>query len=233
MEKESKRIVFKPISDGLGFHPFSDGLPYAPSLHSKRAFHRSQTLSQGEGAVSAGPPRMIFPKTQINPPVQAAPSPTELLVQTTPAPTQKSHLNLDPLISLKNHFGFNYVLKRVTSYLLDFLVHSSMLVAALEIFIEKHQLELFSNPQFFSPFMAFLFVSNWILTLTQELLFRQSVGKRMVNLKLNGKGSRLFFRGFLFLPSLGFFGMGLIPCLFDRRKRCWHDRAVSLQPEEV
>ncbi len=81
--------------------------------------------------------------------------------------------------------------------------------------------------------LLFLCVFNWAITTAQEVAFSTSLGKRLFGLALNGSASAIFLRAFFFLPSVGFAGIGLIWALFDRRKRCWHDLVVDLQPTEI
>src|SRR5690242_3135020 len=51
-------ILFRPLTEGLGFHPFSDGLPYAPLVKGPKF-----STSHGSGATAAGSPRMALPQT--------------------------------------------------------------------------------------------------------------------------------------------------------------------------
>ena len=63
-QTSSKKIQFKPLHEGMGFHPFSDGLPYAPASKTSASIpQKSQPNSQpqvsmnGTGAMAAGRPQ--------------------------------------------------------------------------------------------------------------------------------------------------------------------------------
>ncbi len=63
--KGEKKIQFKPLHSGVGFHPFSDGLPYAPQSKAvatpkkvapQPAAQSVRTSAPPAGAVAAGRP---------------------------------------------------------------------------------------------------------------------------------------------------------------------------------
>jgi uncharacterized RDD family membrane protein YckC len=81
--------------------------------------------------------------------------------------------------------------------------------------------------------ILFFTLFNWALVTAQEIAFGTTIGKRIFGLMIQGNTSAIFLRAFFFLPSLGFCGIGLLWSLFDRRKRCWHDVVVNVQPIEV
>src|SRR6185437_3487178 len=83
--QNSSDLLFRPITEGLGFHPFSDGLPYAPMGKGPKpsqetpsqTFGLGPALGQGarsgvgsgagSGAVAAGPPRPVRSSKSLNP----------------------------------------------------------------------------------------------------------------------------------------------------------------------
>src|ERR1700687_3561817 len=87
MEQGGKRIDFKPITQGLGFHPFSDGLPYAPvskaaqrpqatphtPLSREMARELAKEFAAGAGAISAGQPGFAYPPRVTVPVASPAP----------------------------------------------------------------------------------------------------------------------------------------------------------------
>jgi hypothetical protein len=89
------------------------------------------------------------------------------------------------------------------------------------------------NPGIVMISVLFFVLFSWALITAQEIAFGTSVGKRVFGLMINGSTSAIFLRAFFFLPSIGFCGVGLLWSLFDKRKRCWHDVVVNVQPIEV
>lgn len=229
-------ILFRPITEGLGFHPFSDGLPYAPIAKNPRPQtppHQSSSSSQvkqGTGATAAGPPRIAqiqkpsspllqSPIRQISVPVAKLPTPLELAEQES---TEES----EP--------GFSYLFKRVMAYSVDgmiSLVIGLMLLGAY-LWLQNSNPDLLFNLSVITVIAGFLLVFNWFSVTIQEVVFKTSIGKRMFGLVLPGSRFKLFLRSLFFLTSIGSFGMGLIWSLFDRQKCCWHDRFVGIQPKE-
>jgi hypothetical protein len=221
MEKKGE-INFKPLSDGLGFHPFSDGLPYAPVNPAKNGpgITRSAPLpSLGTGATSAGRPRYSPPPAKIQVPVATK-------TQATPPEAPAA------LASRESLFSAGYLVRRTTAYLVDTALNLGVGFGALGVVLSQQQLSLKSA---LTPGIAFLtlllaWVANWALITAQEVGLGTTVGKRLLGLRIEGDPAAVFLRAFFFVPSFAFCGLGLVWSLIDRRKRCWHDVVVDLQP---
>jgi len=251
MEQGKKGIDFKPLTQGLGFHPFSDGLPYAPvsksaarpqaTPHSppkegKRDLARD--LSGGAGAISAGKPDFAY-TPRVSVPV-AAPAPKVSTQVQKPAPQKvvaKQTATAAPAAQAfgEPKFGYVYLLKRVLAYSLDTLLNTALLATGLSFALLNEDMnpDLLMNPGIVMISILFFTLFNWALITAQEVAFGTSIGKRIFGLMVQGSTSALFLRAFFFLPSISFCGVGLLWGLFDKRKRCWHDVVVNVQPIEV
>jgi uncharacterized RDD family membrane protein YckC len=139
-----------------------------------------------------------------------------------------------PLVE-QQQFGAAYVLKRVFAYLLDSALNLSFCVAGLSVVLVRYDVapELLASPGVIMLTAFFLAFFNWAMIAAQEVAFGSTVGKRVFGLQLRGSASAAFLRAFFFLPSLGFLGLGVLWALVDRRRRCWHDLVVDLQPLEI
>ncbi|MGK5085555.1 RDD family protein [Bdellovibrionota bacterium FG-1] len=221
-------LKFQPLSEGLGFHPFSDGLPYAPiaKTQTSRVTAAASTASRssGSGATVAGPVQYA----RISVPVATQ------VASKNQKPTQAALPAAQPP-PLEADLGAEYVFKRVFAYLLDTIINTGLCAGALSAALWKENLspELLLNPGIVLLAGLFLGVFNWAITTAQEVAFGTSIGKRLFGLALQGTASALFLRAFFFIPSLCFAGIGLIWALFDRKRRCWHDLVVDLQPIEI
>lgn len=244
MEKESQKpIQFKPLTEGLGFHPFADGLPYAPP-------------TKGAGAISAGRPQFNFPEQkQVLKPQTATPPKPQPQFSSSAA----SAVSLDPAIEkIKRelqaiqkqkvsaaqktatafaapaipNFGFGYLFVRLFAYTIDTAFNLSLFGSILStaLLSEDFEAVLISRPGAFILMGFFLIICNWLSITGQEIAFGTSLGKRVFGLKLLGTGTDAFVRALFFIPSAVFSGIGIFICIFDRKKRCWHDRASGLQP---
>ena len=252
MEKEGPKIdfddlSFKPLTEGLGFHPFADGMPYAPV---------SQNLSRGTGAVAAGRPTFVRPREtplplsqrptatqiqarsqgQVHVPVAEAAlkrsqEPTLALSRSVPSPAPAPATAVQTEI----RYGFLYAIRRVVAYFLDSSLNIGVCGLALTIALDGQDIKpdvLFDPGVIFLSALFFL-AFNWAVVTAQEIAFGSSVGKRLMHLQIRGPVSALFLRSFFFLLSVGFFGFGLLWAIFDRRRRCWHDLVVDLQPTPI
>lgn len=240
MAEKDPEIQFKPLTDGLGFHPFADGLPYAPTS-------KSQTPTTGTGAVAAGRPQFVTQRaapiaihpTPVAPAIERIRKELEILSKekiseptfsrVPPAPVK----TYSPQITVR--YGIGYSLQRFFAYFIDSAFNLSICAAVLSTALLSADLESFAlyNPQAIAIAGLFLFLCNWSLIAAQEVAFGTSLGKKIFGLKLNGTGTEVFVRAILFIPSLVFSGLGLWIAIFDSRKRCWHDRATQIQPEET
>lgn len=237
---EDDDLSFKPLTDGLGFHPFSDGLPYAPV---------SQNLTRGTGAVAAGRPTFVRPRETPMPPSVPRPTPAQpaaslpsaqiprvqvpvaeaALKRVQPAPKPSAPIAAaQPVV----RFGFGYLLRRVTGFFLDSALNVGVCGGALMLALDGQDIkpDVLFDPGVVLLSILFFIAFNWAVITAQEIAFGSSVGKRLVRLRLQGTVSALFLRSFFFLLSAGFFGFGLLWAIFDRRRRCWHDLIVDLQP---
>ncbi len=238
-------LKFKPVTEGLGFHPFSDGLPYAPIA--------KKNLSGGSGALSAGAPRFVPPQStekpvnyqnrpSANPQLQVPTSSGATtgvagMVAAGPAigTTARSGTANSTAQAFELIPGRSYLLRRVCAYGLDLTIHSVVCVLAVTQVLFKHNIsaEVLRDVNFLVVLVLFLGVFNWLSTTAQEVIFGTTIGKRIFRLYLKGSGIAIFLRALFFIPSVSFFGIGLLWCLWDWRKRCWHDRIVGVQPAEI
>lgn len=256
MEQGKKGIDFKPITQGLGFHPFSDGLPYAPvsktAARPQAMPHTpSREMSSGVGAVSGGKAEFVYPTApRVNVPVAspAAPrvSPQPQVQIQKPAAQKAAAFQKSvakqtataapaPQAFAEPTFGYVYLLKRILAYSLDTLLNTSLLATGLSFALLNEDMnpDLLMNPGIVMISILFFTLFNWALVTAQEIAFGTTIGKRIFGLMIQGSTSAIFLRAFFFLPSLGFCGVGLMWSLFDKRKRCWHDVVVNVQPIEV
>lgn len=234
MEKtRDGEVKFTALTQGLGFHPFSDGLPYAPVTKTQvtpaHPRPKAGNIASGTGAVAAGPPSFARVSVPIAPPAAVVPTITPVKPQPTIA------LPENPVIAAASKYGFFYLLKRTLAYVLDSFINVTLCIGALGFVLWKQQIQsdLLITPSVILLLGLFLVGFNWALVTAQEVAFGTSIGKRLFGLVLRGSVSAIFLRAFFFLPSVGFSGVGLIWSIFNRRRRCWHDSVVDLQPEEV
>jgi hypothetical protein len=251
MEKD---ISFKPLSEGLGFHPFADGLPYAPVVKQKGQAPIAAALNptlrppqaprpapaMGAGAVAAGRPVPVRPgqgpsiaPARISVPVATV---AGLPSRVTPQIAQTVARVAAPVeTGLPTRMGFGYVFRRLFAFGVDALVNTGLCLLALGTVMVRLDLswDAFSNFKILLMALLFLATFNWAIMTAQEVLLGTTLGKRMFGLVLRGETSSLFLRAFLFIPSLVFCGLGVLWAVFDRRKRCWHDHAVDVQPLEL
>jgi hypothetical protein len=254
-------LNFQPLSEGLGFHPFSDGLPYAPvgkaapNSPQLRAPHnpaintanvsgaaaQAAKVSRGSGAIVAGRPAFLTPKSI---PIPRASTPAGLgpRISVPVAGSKKPEVHVEAvsvteqdLLELRSEFGPFYIVKRVMAYLIDSAFNLALCAGALSAALWKQDLspELLLNPGIVLIASLFLATFNWAITTAQEVAFGTSVGKRIFGLALPGPATAVFLRAFFFVPSVAFAGIGLIWAVFDKRRRCWHDLVVDLQPIEL
>ena len=244
-DQRSPDITFRPLTEGLGFHPFSDGLPYAPITKKPYTGSQNTTPGAGLGAVSAGPPQLAHSVPQ----PRFAPSvPLNLKSSKASGPVIEAKaeaLNLTgKKISLQDSLrssiedwvpGYAYLIKRVAAYLFDSTLNSLIfgIIAVEFIWKQDASLDILTHSSVILAASLLMFFWNWILIAIQETLFGVTVGKYIFGLSLRGSGVILFLRSFFFIPSISFLGVGLLFSLFDRRKRCWHDRVVGVQPLET
>jgi hypothetical protein len=218
--RRSGELQFKPLSAGLGFHPFSDGLPYAPVT-------KTPTPSTGHGAIAAGPARPV-PAPR---PVARVAVPTA----TVAPPPVAEPARPEPLLALETGHGFGYLIKRSLAYFTDSALNATLCLSALSAALWRQDVspEALLTPGVVALCAVFVAAFNWAVIAAQEVAFGTSLGKRLFGLEIQGGGSAVFLRAFFFVPSVMFCGLGLVWALFDRRRRCWHDVAVDLQPTEI
>jgi hypothetical protein len=254
--KSTPPLQFKAVNEGLGFHPFSDGLPYAPVVKKSRESapeREPASRSMGTGATVAGPisvsPAITRPAPRVKVPVasqvatslESSPAagpaigvpvryrPAAAAAAAKPAAQPASRAIPTP------SYGLLYLAKRVLAYSLDTALNLSAVVAALSFVLVRNDVppEALVSSGVLLLTLVFLTFFNWAVITAQEIAFGTSIGKRVFGLALDGSASAVFLRAFFFLPSAGFAGLGLIWALFNRERRCWHDVAVDLQPQEV
>ena len=129
----------------------------------------------------------------------------------------------------------HYLLKRVVAYGLDFIFNAFLMSVILLITFWFYEVE--SQTLFHSSLIGvgvfLLLVMNWILVLLQEVVFKTSLGKLFFRLVLNGSRPQILARGFVFVLSSAFGGMGLIWAWFNPNKACFHDQVLGSQPLEM
>lgn len=239
-QPDRPQLSFRPLTEGLGFHPFSDGLPYAPIAKNPRS-----TL--GLGAVQAGPPKMIVPPKmsaqvsrklpQISVPVVKRPDEfPERLPSGLPLRLKISKTESQAVVDEweTNLLGYGYLLRRSFAFLMDLAITLFLFGAAVQVFVWRpdSNLELFENSSVLFVAVIFWGVFHWVFILAQEVAFKTSFGKWLLGLYLRGSRGMITLRAVFFLPSVGFFGFGLLSSFLDSKKRCWHDRMVDFQPVE-
>jgi F0F1-type ATP synthase assembly protein I len=260
--KESSPLQFSPLHQGVGFHPFSDGLPYAPAVPTRTA-QASSTPMTGTGAVAAGPARPVITKplaqpiqapripSPIVPPTIRTPGPTiprpeafqrhqqiQAALQPSPAPAQAavtSAATTEAAPTIEKNFGWTYPLARAFAFTLDVVLNVLVTATVVTLALAFADLEpwFLLEGRLVGMTLFFLVAFTWALMAAQEIVFKTTVGKRLMGLKLRGNATEIFLRSFFFLPSIGFAGAGILWALFDREKRCWHDVAINLQPTRM
>ena len=238
--RSSSEITFKPITEGLGFHPFSDGLPYAPISKSpqkgiqKSTVKGGQSLASsmmGDGAVAAGPSRMASRAAQISVPIVQQTFNFDSALSASRASASSSSANQKAHLTYSRY----YFLKRFFAYFLDSVLAGTVCLSGLSalVIVNDLNLDVLLDPSLLLLTALFVMMMNWLFMTLQEICFGNTLGKRCFGLSLGGKKRFRLLRALLFVPSMGFLGLGLWYGFFDRKKRCWHDRLADLQPKEV
>ena len=231
-------IKFQPITQGLGFHPFSDGLPYAPVSKTPQKPSqkvkaaplepplapppRRAPLPSGTGAVAAGPATFAYPQKLVAKRVTKTAAPVAIAPVTNPEFPEAA-------------LGALYVSKRVLAFLFDSILNSGLLGMGLGLSLMHQGIapDLLVNPGVLLVAVLFFTLFNWAVITAQEIAFGTSLGKRIFGLSLPGNAGAILIRALFFIPSFGFCGAGLLWCLIDGRRRCWHDLASQVQPQEI
>jgi hypothetical protein len=206
----------------------------------------------GTGAIAAGPPTMArsqqpVPKISIpvakQPPLPLSDSPSMNLEHIRNQSSQRvSSILIEPrsesslaapVMNQRNyHYGVEYIARRVFAYVLDTLLNSILFVSAIVSYLMKQEssYDLLANPSvIFVTFLLWL-AFHWSLTTVQELVFRTTIGKRILRLSLTGGTFGIFLRAILFIPSFSLGGLGIVWSVFDSQKRCLHDRLSGARP---
>lgn len=253
----SEGLGFHPFSDGLPYAPIAKspngkhssatgtGAVAAGRPVYAQSSGAAAITAMDAGAVPANPapyspsrsyvPRVSVPvASQAQLPQRSLQGPAPATAQAQPAGNVSRAAPTGGL-AIDASFGFGYLFKRMLAYLLDSSFNLALCGGALSAALWKQDMspELLLNPGVVLVASLFLAVFNWAITTAQEVAFGTSLGKRVFGLVLDGTTSAIFLRAFFFLPSACFGGIGLIWSLFDRRRRCWHDMVVDLQPIEL
>ena len=217
---ESSSIDFRPLHSGVGFHPFADGLPYAPAMPSRNPH---TDFSKGAGAIAAGAPRPVLTPRRSTPVPQAAQQPLPQAPVTLVSP------------AIEKNFSITYPLVRTFAFAFDLGLNCALIAIFITFGLALVDVEpwFLLEPGIFGFTALLLLALSWALIAFQEVLLKTTVGKKIVGLKLRGSPGAILLRAFLFIPSCGFFCVGLLWSFFDRDKRCWHDVATDLQPTRV
>jgi uncharacterized RDD family membrane protein YckC len=151
-----------------------------------------------------------------------------------------AHAGLEPArtplqrIAEQNPYGFSYSLKRIFAFVIDASLSTGLGIGALCFGLWKQGLSpsLLTHVGVVWVTTLFLVFFGWALLTAQEIAFGTSLGKRLFGLHLSGTTSSALLRALVFLPSL-LLGLGVLWGLFDSKKRCWHDLAAGIQPDEI
>jgi hypothetical protein len=238
MEKQTdKKIQFKPLHEGMGFHPFSDGLPYAPESKTK--------YPNGTGATAAGRPQFVNPAAPTTSSNTSKPMGTARQLQQQQQFQNKTSAQplgqaIHPALEKKmNPAAVNAALKmnakaaatpitaaapamthelstsilrrRVFAYLMDTVIHAGFWLATnlAALFIFKFQIDSEIVKDNFAQFFLFFCVSQWMFVALQEMLFENSIGKVFFNLEFKRNHSSLLLRSIVFALGVACFGLGL------------------------
>jgi hypothetical protein len=215
-ESKEKEIQFKALSDGLGFHPFANGLPYSPPTGKTQPEEKKPDFSKGTGAYSAGRPSFVYPKAPAAKPAAPAVAPK-------------------PLLQTDQTLGFEYLLKRVLSFMVDSFLNILLSSAILGfcLWSQSNNFDFMMNSGVLVISACFLLFFNWAMITSQEILFHTSIGKKLFGLRLQGSLGAILGRAVLFIPSAAFFGLGVIWAAFNKDRVTWYDAATGIQPKEV
>jgi len=228
-------LNFTPLSEGLGFHPFADGLPYAP-VNPAPTSNPHRTM--GSGAVSAGRPQIspsITHSVRVFPLATARISPTFPVTRPARALAPPAPAVAPPPGIINEEFNWAYPIKRAIAFVLDAAINSSFIIAAFAWVLTRSSLhpEALASSGIVGLTALFVLFFNWALIAAQEVALSTTIGKRVFGLSIDGTPGKILLRSALFIPSFAFSGLGLFWCLFDDRRRCWHDVASGLQPREI
>lgn len=247
-EKKSSnsRLEFKPLTKGLGFHPFGEvttrkttytqGQPRPLSTIPSPEENFSKVVPTAPELPSMKP---IAQMPQISRPMVFQNPKNSVLAGHQPAKS----ISTTPLTEVAKSPGRLKILsQRVFAYLLDSALNISLCTGGLSLALVKFQLNakhLFGVDTVVYT-VIFLLFFNWILLLAQEVVFGTTLCKRLFGLTLkhsNGTELRassaaaVFLRAFFFIPSVLFFGLGILWAVFDKKLRCWHDLVSDVYPQ--
>lgn len=227
MEKQTdKKIQFKPLHEGMGFHPFSDGLPYAPESKTK--------YSSGAGAVSAGRPQFATQNipskpmgtarqlqqqqvsksaalqtapASIHPALEKRIAPNKLSVQT--ATTAPATAAVAPAMTAD--LQTSVLRRRIFAYVMDTTIHAGFWLATnlTALFLFKFQIDSEIVKDNFAQFLLFFCISQWMFIALQEMLFENSIGKVFFNLEFKRNHGSLLLRSMVFAMGAAALGLGL------------------------
>ena len=208
-------------------------VPIAPAAASPVS-HTAPALPPRTVATPAAAGPSWSPASPYAPRPQAQVSPAASVATAAPMGVSAAPLS-STAAKAETRFGFIYLAKRVMAYLLDSAFNVGLCALALGsgLWREGMNPELLIGPGTLMLFVLFLAGFNWAILTAQEVAFGTTLFKRVFGLALEGGAAAIFLRAFFFLPSAGFCGVGLLWAVFDRRRRCWHDAVVNLQPIEI
>ena len=240
---ENTPLTFKPLNEGLGFKPFADGMPYAPAGKAVPAEIRnhasvqtsSAALPQRPGTKASAP---INPMTVQGSGARAAARPAFMntpILAPHSVPKRTPVVPTSKLVDADVNPGFGYVIKRIFAYLGDSILQMGACWLALSAALSQQGIaqSVLEEPSQLLFVFGFLLIFNWAIMTALEVAFGTTVFKRIFGLSLQGTASAIFLRAFFFVPGVAFAGAGLLWCLFNRQRRCWHDTVVDLAPTET
>lgn len=204
--------------------------PNLPHLQSRPLAQTSARITDGIPQAEATPSRVA----QVHVPVARAAS-QSLNVKSAKTQAAAAVSNTVGTSETKKANGLMYSVRRVLAYLFDSIVNigAAAIAFSLALWNQNLQPELLLNSGVILLAGLFFFVFSWAILTAQEIAFGTTLGKRVFKLGLQGSTAAIFLRAFFFLPSFAFLGVGLLWGLIDRKKRCWHDLVVNLQPIDL
>lgn len=200
--KTKNKMIFKPLSEGLGFQPFSEGLPYQPVATRKGAMPDRDS----------SPPLLGVQEVRVEP-LEAVPRKVA------------SARSVDLRGVQPEPGAVVYWLARCLGFCLDGFISVILILSAIIVISANTDLDLLmilTGPESLTALFVFA-VACYSLVSAQEIFLSTTLGKRFFRLELRGRSSALFLRSALF-PVLGIFlPIQWLAALATKKRVLWHD----------
>jgi hypothetical protein len=183
------KLIFKPLSEGLGFQPFSDGLPYENSTNVTRTAAPSATLS-------SAPPLQAVPQQSIATEKQTLGEVSKKAQK--PAAQQKARTMDQPDPGSGVFWIARFLGASLDAFISLILVLSSVIVVSANT---DFDLLAILSEDASGVSQGIFFLSCYALVVVQDVFLGTSLGKRFFRLELTGGTQKVFFRSLL-LPFL-------------------------------